>query len=57
VLRVFLRRVHIFCADRAWPIDMEEIWVCRPKEEVDGVEQEKEYIDLAEGESSSQKDN
>jgi hypothetical protein len=37
-----LRRMHVVWADRAWSDDVEEVWVCRAKEEVDGVEQEME---------------
>jgi hypothetical protein len=33
----FLRRVHVACADRAQADYVEEVWVCKSKEEVDGV--------------------
>jgi hypothetical protein len=33
----FLRRVYVVCADRAQADYVEKIWVCKSKEEVDGV--------------------
>ena len=33
----FLRRVHVVCDDRARADYMEEVWVCKSKQEVDGV--------------------
>ena len=33
----FLRRVHVVYADRAQADYVEEVWVCKSKEEVDGV--------------------
>jgi hypothetical protein len=33
----FFRRVHVVCVDRAQVDDVEEVWVCKSKEEVHGV--------------------
>jgi len=48
----FLGRVHVVCADRAWADDVEEVWVCKPKEEVNGVAEEENVVDLVEEEGS-----
>jgi hypothetical protein len=33
----FLRRVHVVCADRGQADYVEKVWVCKSKEEDDGV--------------------
>jgi hypothetical protein len=37
MMNLFLRRVHVVCVDRARADYIEEVWVCKSTEEVDGV--------------------